>query len=54
MAEQLSETLQSIYQNLEFAVEGIVSGKCKSEGVVYIEEAMEELFKIIIKLKADK
>jgi len=54
MSEALTDSLQSIYQNLEFAVEGIVSGKCKSEGVVYLEEAMEELSKIIINLKADK
>lgn len=46
--------LQRVHENLCLAVNGIINGKCKSETVLRIEEAMEELYDIISKMEADK
>lgn len=46
--------LKKISDKLYLAVDGIVNGKCKSEVVVRIEEAIEELDEVISRLEADK
>ncbi len=49
----MQEELKEIYEDLEMALAGIISGKCKSEAVIHIEEAMGKLVLVGLEKEED-